>query len=195
MRIFLCILMFTSLVSAVSQKYTIQVLSMEHNASISPEFMKRVHELGLPYVKKDTEGELKVYIGEYKSKEAAESALKDIQTKISKDAFVCESKAEALTSQQKMQQAMLMAKARTLKKMKTDEVKETKLRSVEAVHSQEAPAKVVIMKKDTKTVVGMQKDIKTEEMFCKSSKKSLREYEISEALAFYRSSSYYTFKK
>ena len=38
-------------------------------------------------------------------------------------------------------------------------------------------------------------DIKTEEIFCKSSKKALRESEISDALAFYRNSSYYSFKK
>lgn len=194
MKYFVFILAF-SLSLLAQEKYTIEVLSMEHNASISPEFMTKVHKHGLPYVKKDVDGELKVYIGEYKSKEAAESALKEIQSKISKDAFVCESKAQPLTSQQKMQQAMLMAKARTLKKMKTDEVQETKLESIEAVHSKEAPAKIVITAKDTKAVIGMQEDVKTEEMFCKSSKKALRESEISDALAFYRNSSYYSFKK
>ena len=195
MRIFLWLLMFASIVTASSEKYTIEVLSIENNASVSSEFMNKVHELGLPYVKKDMDGELKVYIGEYKSKAAAESALKDVQNKVSADAFVCESKAEPLTSQQKMQQAMLMAKARTLKKMDKDEIEETKLPTVEAVHSKDAPEKIVITKKETKTVIGMQDDVKTEEMFCKTSKKALRESEISEAVAFYRNSSFYKFTK
>jgi len=185
-------------------RYTIEVLSIENNASISTEFMSKVHELGLPYIKKDMGGELKVFVGEYKSKASAESALKEVQAKLNKEAFVCESSAKPLTSQQKMQQAMLMAKARTLKKMDAQEVKviEKKLQSIEPVQ-EKMPLKRKMQASKEKSIEPMNKDVEAKErssktsenVFCKSSKKALRETEIAQALSFYKNSSFYSFKE
>ena len=198
MRIFLWILILTSIVSAAPKKYSIQVLSVDDKTSITQAFMDKVNATGMSYTQKSVDGEYRVYMGEFPNEEAAASALNEVRTKIAEDAFICESEgAVALSPQQKMQQAMLMAQARTLKKMKTAEpkVEEKTLETVEPIKVDIPVKKIEITRKDTKRVEPMNEDVKTEEMFCKTSKKALRESEISEALAFYRNSSYYKFRK
>ena len=197
MKYFLIIISFTLSVFA-TQNYVIQVISVEHNASVTDTFMQKVVQAGLPYTQEKVGKELRVYVGDFKTHDEAEFALDEVRQKVAKDAFVFKKeKAVAHEPKLKMQQAMLMAQARTLKKMKDEEVKplEKELKTVEPIKLDTIEEKIVITKKETKTVVVMKEDVKTQEIYCKDTKQALRETEIASAIAFYESSSYYTFSK
>ena len=118
------------------------------------------------------------------------------------------SEPEILTAQQKMQKAMVMAKARTIKKMQGDKIDEKTLQTVSPIKVDTTkPKKQVIFAQDSKKIdkeknTGrsskkmLQKSLKDRgQKVCKSSKKSLRESEIAEALSFYKKSSFYQFTK
>lgn len=195
MKYILIIITFSlSVLSA--DKYAIQVISVEHNASITDTFMQKLTTTGLPYVEEKIEGERRVYVGKFKTQEEANQALEEVRKKVSKDAFVCEQEGAVTNDPKlKMQQAMLMAKARTLKKMKEGESKpEVKeLETIEPIKVDVPKKKIIIKRKDTKTIVAMKEDVKTQEIYCKDTKQALRESEIASAIAFYEKSSYYTF--
>lgn len=196
MQNFLWMLLLASLLSADEQKCTIQALSVKDKSLITDAFMQKVIETALPSEQKHIDGLYKVFVGEFSSYAEAVSALPMVRQKVGKDASAsCNQEAYALDPQLKMQQAMLMAQARTLAKMKEEkeEVSEKTLTTVEPVTVSEPMKKVTSEKKETKRVVAVQKDVKTEALYCKPSKKALRESEIAEALAFYRHSSYYKF--
>lgn len=196
MRTFLWMVMLMSVSYAAPQTYSIQVLSVDDKASVTQAFLDKINATGMSYTQKSIDGELRIYMGEFPDKKTATSVLPEVREKVSKDAFICETEgAVALSAQQKMQQAMLMAQARTLKKMKMQEpgVEEKKLESIEAIKAKLPVKKVSITKKETKIVKPMKEDVKTEEIFCKDSKQALRESEIEEALAFYENSQYYKF--
>jgi len=118
--------------------------------------------------------------------------------------------AESLSAQQKMQKEMIMAKARTIKKMQegTEVIEEKTLKTVLPIKvdvtksTEHVPLRKSIIKTEGKTsMVKVSKKTphvlsrKKRQEVCKSSKKSLRELEISQALSFYKKSSFYRFRK
>ena len=188
--------MLTAIVSADEVKYAIQVLNVQDKEAITPAFVSKAKAVPMLYRKKYIDGRYKVFLGEFNSHEEATSQLALVREKVQKDAFVVRMEDEfILDPKQKMQQAMVMAQARTLEKMKKPEIKimSKELETVEPVKVSGPEKKILIVKHDTKSVVGMKEDVKTEKIYCKPSKKALRESEISDALAFYRKSSYYKF--
>lgn len=195
MKYFLIIIAFSLSVFA-AEKYAIQVISVEDNTSITDEFMQKITKTGLPYSEKEIEGERRVYVGKYKTQEEADLALENVRKDVSKDAFVCEQgKVTPNDPKLKMQQAMLMAQARTLKKMKESKPEVKELQTIEPIRVEKTKKKIVIKRKDTKTVVAMKEDVKTEEIYCKDTKQALRESEIASAIAFYENSSHYKFSQ
>ena len=206
MRNFLWLILLAPLLWAEA-RYSIQVLSVKKKSSITEEFMQRVKKISLPYTQKHIDGYHKVFIGEFQTRAAAASVLAKVRESVQANAFITvEREGPVLKPRQKMQQAMLMAKARTLKKMKEDESKHItkELAAVSPIKVSGPQEEIVVVKKDIKRVVEKVEDVKTKEalskeapqnLFCKSSKKSLREAEISEALAFYQGSSYYRFRE
>jgi len=193
---FLSILILTSVLSATELRYTIQVLSVKDKDSISDAFMAKVKGSSMPFTQNRVKGRYKVFLGEFRSYESAALSLASVRKKVEKSAFITRMESRySLNPKQKMQQAMLLAQARTLKKMNTEaaHISEKELATVEPIKVSGPQEKIVIEKKETKKVVAMQKDVKTGEIYCKPSKRALRESEISDALAFYRKSLYYTF--
>jgi hypothetical protein len=110
-----------------------------------------------------------------------------------------------------MQQMMVLAQAKLLRNSKEESpvsepdkpavMKEEKIETVDIPGPKE---KANITNKETKSVVATQDEAKTEEtfsektsqdVFCKPTKRALREAEISEALSFYKNSSYYRFNQ
>jgi len=193
---FLSILILTSALSAAELRYAIQVLSVKDKGSISDAFMAKVKGSSMPFTQKHAKGRYKVFLGEFKSYESAALSLDFVRKKVEKSAFITRMEDRyTLDPKQKMQQAMLLAQARTLKKINTEDtyISEKELATVEPIKVSGPQEKVVIERKETKKVLAMQKDVKSEEIYCKPSKRALRESEISDALAFYRQSLYYTF--
>jgi len=202
MRIFLCLMLLMPMLNA-DMKCAIQVLSVKEKRSITSEFMGKVSAMRMGQTVKYIDGEYKVFVGDFQSKEEASSHLPEVQEKVSKDAFVAMIMREPrLKAEAKMQQMMVLAQAKLLQASKQEtpahapdkpvEVKKDKVDTVDIPGPQE---KVVIKKKETKTVVAMKDEAKTEEIFCKPTKRALREAEISQALSFYRNSSYYGFNE
>ena len=211
MRIFLWFFMLTILANA-DMKYVVQVLSVKDKKAITPEFMAKLSQVGMPHKIKYMNREYKVFIGEFQTDEEATSHLPKIQKKVSQDAFVTTIEVRTgLKAEAKMQQMMVLAQAKLLQASKTevsagdaDKPVETKDDKVDTVDISGPKEKVIIQKKETKTVVAMKDKAKREEvfskettqsLFCKPTKKALREAEISEALSFYRNSSYYGFNE
>jgi hypothetical protein len=184
-------------------KCAIQVLSVKEKRSITPEFMGKVSAMRMGQTVKYIDGEYKVLVGDFKNKEEASSHLPEVREKVSKDAFVIMVTREPrLKAEAKMQQMMVLAQAKLLQASKTEtsvrepeQPVETKEEKVDIVDVPGPKEKVIIKTKETKTVVAMKDETKTEEIFCKPTKRALREAEISQALSFYRNSSYYGFNE
>ena len=144
--------------------------------------MQRVKKISLPYTQKHIDGYHKVFIGEFQTRAAAASVLAKVRESVQANAFITvEREGPVLKPRQKMQQAMLMAKARTLKKMKEDESKHItkELAAVSPIKVSGPQEEIVVVKKDIKRVVEKVEDVKTKEalskeapqnLFCKSSK-------------------------
>ena len=98
----------------------------------------------------------------------------------------------------KMQRDMAMAQSRTLKKMNASvsEPQPKVLQTVAPIHLNkiEKIEETVIKRKETKYIMQMKEDVKTEEIYCKGTKQALRQSEIARAISFYKNSSYYIFK-
>jgi hypothetical protein len=184
-------------------KCAIQVLSVKEKRSITSEFMGKVSAMRMGQTVKYIDGEYKVFVGDFQSKEEASFQLPEVQEKVSKDAFVAMITREPrLKAEAKMQQMIVLAQAKLLQASKTEtsvrepeQPVETKEEKVDIVDVPGPKEKVIIKTKETKTVVAMKDEAKTEEIFCKPTKKALREAEISQALSFYRNSSYYGFNE
>ncbi len=202
MRIFLCLLLFIPLLNA-DMKCAIQVLNVKEKRSITPEFMAKVRAMQMKHTVKYIDGTYKVFLGDFQSKAEASSHLSQVRQKVSQDAFVTEvTQKTQLQADAKMQQMMVLAQAQLLQASKqgtpageADKPVEMKEEKVETVDISGPKEKVVIKKKETKTVIAMKDDAKTEEIFCKPTKRALREAEISQALSFYKNSSYYRFNQ
>jgi len=192
MKVFFILLLINILVVA-QETYSIQVISVKEKVAVTDEFMQKISDMGTPFCEESLDNEYRIYVGEFLTKEDATSALSEVRSEISKDAFVCEqAKTSMQTPEQKMQQAMVMAKARSLESMSKVKVEEKVLDTVE-------PIKVVILQKEVEVMEEESKPeiiVKEEkEKYCKTSKSDLRESQIAEAISFYKNSSYYTFSK
>lgn len=182
-------------------KLTVQVLSTEEKTSITEAFMQKLKSLDIPFQTRYSEGRYRVLAGEFKDYDEAQKGLEEIKQKVTPKAFIVPmpAKLSIPKPEQQMQQAIVMAKARTLNKMKKEKVSEEEMETVEPIKISKGeapvPEKEMIAKSEPKTVVGMHEDVKTEEIFCKPTKKALRESEIAEALAYYRNSTFYQFQK
>ncbi len=194
------ILLAMALSLVAQDKLSIQVLSTEDNSSITAEFLQKIEKMQLPYQIRQGEGRYRVLVGEFDDYDTAVQCLEDVKQKVTSKAFVVTmpEKKEVNIPEQQMQKVMVMAKARTLEKMQEQEVSEEQMEPMEPVqvarNESPSPEQNMISKHEPKKVVGMQEDVKTEEIFCKSSKKALRESEISEALSYYKNSSFYQFR-
>jgi hypothetical protein len=197
--------LLVSVMVLAQERFTLQVISVEQKRSITPAFMKKVKALNLPYEGQQREKSYVLCVGDFSTELEANDALIKVRQELTSDAFIVrfngmQTKKAPLSPDAQMQQAMLMAKARTLQKVDKEKVDAKAMESVEPVKvKQEEPLppkeKVVITKQESKTVVGMQEDVKTEEIYCKPTKKALRESEISDAIAFYQNSKYYSFNE
>ncbi len=196
--------MFTSLLSAEEVKYSIQVLSVKDKRSITDLFMHKLKSVNMSHMQKRIDGQYKVLIGDFHTYKAAASTLPLVREKVNTEAFIRPMQNEYLLDpKQNMQKAMLMAKARTLKKMKNeDRVTKEEMPALEPIKVSQIQEKPLV--KETVRKGKKEDDIKREEkssenssqsLVCKKSKKALRESEISEALAFYKKSVYYKFMK
>lgn len=194
--------MLTSLLSAEEVKYSIQVLSVKDKRSITDLFMSKLKSVNMSHMQKYIDGQYKVLIGNFDTYKAASSRLPLVREKVNTEAFVRPMHDEYLLDpKQNMQKAMLMAQARTLKKMK-DEERVTKeemlaLEPIKVSVLQEKPLVKETVRKskeedDTKRE-GKSSENSSQSLVCKKSKKALRESEISEALSFYKKSVYYKF--
>jgi len=192
---YILIIMAFSLILVGSDKFSIQVISVKKKTSLTDAFMQKVRVTGLSYVEEEREGVHYVYLGQFNSRAEAKVSLVEVREKVSKDAFICERELTPTQPKLKMQQAMLMAQARTLKKMQKAEAKpkEVELKTVEPIKIELPTEKMVITRESTKTIVPMNEDVKTEEIYCTDTKQALRETQIASAIAFYEGSSYYTF--
>lgn len=210
MRFFLYFTMLAVLLNA-DVTYVVQVLSVKDKNALTPEFMSKLKQIEIPHKVKYIDGEYKVFMGDFKTEQEAASRLPEIQEIVNPDAFVTMVEMQTgLKAEAKMQQMMVLAQARLLQVSKQEEAvnrpekplkkEDVKTDTVDAPGPQD---KLVIRKTQTTGVVRVKDEGKPEEtlssedtsqsLFCKPTKRALREAEISEALAFYKNSSYYTF--
>lgn len=196
MRVLLIICIF-SVLSYAQERFCIEALSVDKTADISKDFIRKLSSMSLPYEYKEIEGKYKVFIGDFSTRQEAEQVLPKIHDKLNKDAFIkafhLEDKTEPLSSQAKMQQAALMAKAKMItkladKKEETPSIEKQKIVLIDIAGPQEKkPVKV------KPKLVKKQKVKVSQNVVCKPNKKALRETEISAALEFYKNSSFYKF--
>ncbi len=205
------IVLFLSLTLFVyaQDRFCIEVLSTEDKKTITKEFMEKVSAMSLPHSLKYMKGTYKVFMGDFKTREEAESVLQEVHDKISKDAIISVvkelKKPLQLNANAKMQQAMLMAQAKMITKSpievkeKSDQQESSAEASVEISGPQDrAEARLNEGKEIKASQIKAQKqedrsDKTLQEQFCKPTKKALREKEIAEALMFYKNSSFYKF--
>lgn len=168
MRKFLLLVMMTAALSA-QERYTIQVISAEDEASITKAFIAKIKQLSAPYVQKRIEGKYKIFVGNFHNYETSRAYLYEVRSKVSQGAFVVKEK-ELLAKKPEREQIAVSAEAKILQPPSEEELPE---KAAEA--------------KEEKGAI-------EQEAFCQPTKKALREAEISAALSFYKSSSFYTFK-
>ena len=177
MRIFLVLFLLSLQLMAV-ESFSIEVLRVEQQRDINDSFMDKVNATDLPFTTHEIEGKFRVLVGEFSSIDEAKKELEMVKNMVSKDAFITTGMAVVeLEPEQKMIKAAIMAQSKALKK-------EDEEKSVEVKGPLESPVKVQENKKE---------DV-VSKVYCKNSKKALREYEVSEALDFYKHSSFYSFK-
>ena len=205
------ILLFLSLTffAYAQERFCIEVLKTQQKKAITKEFMQKVESMSMPHSLKYSKGTYRVLLGDFKTRNEAESILDEVKEKINKEAVVsvCEQKRKPimLNPKAKMQQAMLMAQAKMIKPEEKEASQENNVSmmsvDIEApqgedvlVKKEEQPAESTVSKQveEPKTVV---KENRDEKLVCKPTKKALREAEIEEALSFYKNSSFYSFKK
>lgn len=197
MRSVLLFLILTVFIQA-EDRYCIEVLSVKDKASISQELMGKVTKMRMPHSVKYIDGHYKVFLGKFETREAAKPVLDEVRKNISEEAIVTlyqeKKRASQLDPNAAMQQAILMAQAKALAKTnESEEHNATIDKPLEASTTKDTTAAEET--KPVKIVVIKQKAEKKEDSFCKPSKKILREAEISEALEFYKNSSFYSFKE
>lgn len=168
MRKLLLLAMVTAALSA-QEKYAIQVISAEKEASITPGFIAKIEQLSAPYVHKKIEGRYKVFVGEFHNYKTARAYLPEVCSKVSRGAFVVK-EGELLAKNPEVQKLVVKAEAKMLHPFSKEELPE------KAAESKEEKGAIA------------------QEVFCQPTKKALREAEITAALSFYKSSSFYTFK-
>jgi len=183
MRSFLWMIMLTSLLSAESEKYAIQVISAQYQGSITEALLKKVQAMSMPYIQKRINKQHKVFLGDFPTYSQAASNLERVRDKVERTAFVRRMNHEMKTRmKEKTHNNKPLTQTRTSKEMieKGPELVSKRMESIE-------PVKVPQNQMSSKS--------SPESSVCKASKKVLRESEISDALAFYRESSFYQFSK
>jgi hypothetical protein len=168
MRKFLLLVIMTAALTA-QERYAIQVISAENEASITKAFVAKIKQLSAPYVQKRIAGKHKVFVGDFHNYETARAYLYEVRKKVCRGAFIVKEK-ELLAQNPEREQIAVKAEAKMLQPPSEEELPE---KAVEAKEEKGAIA---------------------QEVFCQPTKKALREAEISAALSFYKSSSFYTFK-
>jgi hypothetical protein len=108
-------------------------------------------------------------VGDFHNYETARAYLYEVRKKVCRGAFIVKEK-ELLAQNPEREQIAVKAEAKMLQPPSEEELPE---KAVEAKEEKGAIA---------------------QEVFCQPTKKALREAEISAALSFYKSSSFYTFK-
>ncbi len=188
------------------ERYCIEVLSTEDKSAITKELMSKVGAMAIPHSLKYVNGKYKLLMGDFKTRQEAEVLLPEVQEKISKSAFVFvlkdKEKSLGLNAHAKMQQAILMAQANMITKTVAEQealqnLDITPIKPVETTTSKENTVikDVKAQASDKKSEkLGQKAQESSQELFCKPTKKALREAEITEALSFYKNSSFYTFK-
>jgi len=76
------------LLASETKDVTVQVISAVHEKSITDAFDAKLKKTGLAIYKKVEEGKFIVTLGEYKDVKQAQPALKKVRTTVTKDAFV-----------------------------------------------------------------------------------------------------------
>ena len=180
-------------------RYTIQVLSVQERTSITPNFVQKMKTLDLPYTTYEKEGKHVVCIGDFSSEKMADDALLKVKETLGEGAFVTTldqpmPDRTALTPDAQMQQAIVMAKARTLQKIEEEPAEESNMPALEPVEAKQSPQRTEDKPVATHEQSDNAEKTEAKEEYCKPTKKALRESEIADAISFYRNSRYYSFK-
>ena len=168
-KILLLFLVVMTAALPAQEKYVIQVISTEKKASITPGFIAKIEKLSAPYVHKKIGGMYKVFVGDFHNYETARAYLPEVRSKVSRGAFVAK-------------EGEFLAKKPEHKQVAVKE--ETK--ALQPLLQEELPEEVALAKEEKGAIA--------QEVFCRPTKKALREADISAALSFYKNSSFYTFK-
>lgn len=194
---FLLIIFFFGVFAYAQERFCIEAISVDKKTDIGKDFIRKLSEISWPYKYKEIEGKHKVFVGDFTTRQEAEQVLPKIQEKLNQDAFVTvvdfEDEIAPLSSQSKMQQAALMAKAKMIAKP------EVKKEEIAPVEKQEVALIDIVGPQDKQAIKMETKKVKKQKvkaiknLVCKPTKKALRETEIADALEFYKNSSFYTF--
>jgi hypothetical protein len=169
MRKILLLLLMMTVAMFAQEKYVIQVISAEKEASITPGFIAKIEKLSAPYVHTRIGGMHKVFVGEFHNYETARAYLPEVRSKVSKGAFLVK-EGEFLAMKPEREQIAVKEEATSLQLLSQEEL----------------PEKAAQAKEEKGAIA--------QEVFCRPTKKALREADISAALSFYKNSSFYTFK-
>jgi hypothetical protein len=189
-------------VALSAEEYTIQTISAQNEASITPAFNQKVQKSALPMTKKKEGNCNIVTVGEYKTPKEAHSNLKKAKM-IAKDAFVrpmervapkaCESASE--TQKVAMSSDVNASIPAPKKEISVIEPIVAKVAPVEsnttvvAVIPVVAAAPMVVTQSEKK-----EEPCKAQPCVVTNDRNQARKSDISEAIEFYKNSPYYSFQ-
>jgi len=201
----LALIMMFSVVGVVlsAEEFTIQTISAQKEASITPAFEKKVQKSALPSVKKK-EGECNIVtVGKYHSTKEAHHDLKKAKA-ISKDAFVrtverttpkvCESKSATKTAMKDVNSSTVVPKK---EEVVVVAAKHEEPKAVEAVHTAPAAptaAPAVVAEVKAEVPCKVQPCEKVSNNVYLYDRNLGRKSDIHEAIEFYKHSPYHSFR-
>ncbi|MCK9371959.1 MAG: hypothetical protein M0P91_02085 [Sulfuricurvum sp.] len=179
-----------------AQEYTIQVISAIKESSITPAFEKKVKKTGIPYIKKE-EGERHVLlVGSYETRDRSGMDAKKVKKSVVHDAFVRPMERKEVSGAISKEEHSSTHKA-IKESIAADHVSPLGTASVVVNHNEPAVAISSAAPNHDTNATGEMKEAKG----CSASnivviydRNAIRKYDISEAIEYYKNSSYYTFK-
>lgn len=193
-------------------EYTIQVISACKESSITPAFEKKIEKTGIPYIKKDEGERHVVLVGSYETRERSKTDAKKVKKSVVHDAFVrpMERKGvsgvicteEHSSAQKPLKESMaanhasaLAAASQEKHAVATPSSVANQNETVAAVSSA-APnhdANATVQAKEGTLCPPSSSSARTDIVMVYD-RNAIRKYDISEAIEYYKNSSYYTFK-
>lgn len=197
-------------VSLQGSEYTIQVISALKESSITPAFEKKIEKTGIPYIKKDEGERHVVLVGSYETRERSKTDVKKVKKSVVHDAFVrpMERKGvsgalctEEHSSAQKPLKESIAANHASAIAAALQEKHTVSTPSVVATHNETAAAvSSAAPNHDSNATVEAKEGMVSPRASASANivmvydRNAIRKYDISEAIEYYKNSSYYTFK-